>query len=61
MYCNGKYVTYIEDCGENTGGYYCIVYKDETLEEELDNFCIDKDCIKINPDVEYWIKKYFSA
>ena len=25
------YITYIEDCGENEGGYYCEVYADEDL------------------------------
>ena len=28
------YINCMKDCGENTGGYYCVVYSDQYFENE---------------------------
>lgn len=35
------FISVIDDCGENRGGYYCQVYLDENDEFEYDNFVIN--------------------
>lgn len=48
------------DCGENEGGYFCQVYADEDMENQIDYFCIhpeDCDCNN-EEEVEKFIKKY---
>ena len=34
------YITFTDDCGENKGGYFCVVYLDEDCSVEFDHFCI---------------------
>ena len=34
------YISTIPDYGDNFGGYYCQVYADESMDEQLDDFCI---------------------
>lgn len=34
------YFTFTEDCFPNEGGYFCVVYSDEALNKEIDNFVI---------------------
>lgn len=54
------YVSRVEDCCENEGGYWCQVYADEFLDYELDDFCVhpeDCDCSDESAVDEY-IKKY---
>lgn len=34
------YITYISDCDENAGGFYCEVYADENCDRKIDDFCI---------------------
>lgn len=50
----------IADCDENEGGYYCMVYSDEDLNNQIDDFCIHpEDCDCENEDeVEEFIKSY---
>lgn len=60
MRFNDYYIHYVNDCGENTGGYYCMVYSDEFMENEIDTFCVYAEDLKANPDVEYWIRKYLT-
>jgi hypothetical protein len=38
---NIYYVSKCDDCGDNVGGYFCQVYRDENLEDEIDNFVVD--------------------
>ena len=48
------------DCEENLGGYYCMVYNDEEMENQIDDFCIhpdDCDCTN-DKEVEKFIKWY---
>lgn len=54
------WVSITTDCGENAGGYYCQVYKDEDMSYQIDDFCIhtyDCDCTNDN-DVENFIMLY---
>ena len=38
------YIALTEDCGENTGGYYCVVYLEDDVDSfEYDNFVIHND------------------
>jgi hypothetical protein len=39
---NTYYVTFTDDCDNNVGGYYCQVYLDENLEEEIGFFVLHK-------------------
>lgn len=39
---NTYYVTFTDDCEDNVGGYFCQVYKDEDLEEEIGFFVLHK-------------------
>ena len=57
MEYKGFYITYIDDCNENVGGYFCQVYTNNNLDYELDNFCIHKEDL-INSSVEENITKY---
>lgn len=54
------WITYIKDCGENEGGYFCEVYADEDYNERIDYFCIHpEDCDCTNEDeVENFIEEY---
>ena len=54
------WISCIEDCAENKGGYFCQVYADEDMEYEIDYFCIHTDdcnCADKN-EVENFIKEY---
>lgn len=54
------WVSTTPDCDENLGGYYCQVYSDEDMENQIDDFCIhtdDCDC-KNQEEVEKFIKEY---
>lgn len=37
---NGLYVVFCPDVGENTGGAYCEVYIDQSLDNKIDDFVI---------------------
>lgn len=60
MKCGKVYITCIQDCDENEGGYYCQVYTDEELAEEVDYFCIHIDDCDCNnqEEVENFIRQY---
>ena len=47
------YITYIEDCGENEGGFYCETYSDEDCDCKIDDFCIYPEDIDDNEDMSY--------
>lgn len=34
------WVSYIHDCGENAGGFYCETYADPDGNRKVDDFCI---------------------
>ena len=34
------YITFCDDIGVNNGGYYCQVYENELMDNEIDNFVI---------------------
>lgn len=57
MEYKGFYITHIEDCSENKGGYFCQVYTNSTLDYELDYFCIHKENL-INSSLEQNIIEY---
>lgn len=42
------YISCTEDCEENEGGYFCQVYTDESLDDEIDYFCIHTDELETN-------------
>lgn len=60
MEYKGFYITCIEDCDENIGGYFCQVYKDKELDFEIDYFCIHKEDL-INKSIEDNIKEYINT
>lgn len=37
------WVSLTNDCGMNQGGYYCVVYLDDSFNSEVDNFVIQAD------------------
>lgn len=39
------YITYINDCGDNAGGFYCETYSDEDCGHKIDDFCIHPEDI----------------
>lgn len=54
------WISCISDCDENEGGYFCQVYTDENMSNEIDNFCIHTDdcnCTDYN-EVEKYIEEY---
>lgn len=54
------YISTTPDYGENLGGYYCQVYKDEDMDYQVDDFCIhtdDCDCTD-SKEVEKFIEEY---
>lgn len=34
------YITYVNDCGDNAGGFYCETYSDENRDHKIDDFCV---------------------
>lgn len=59
---NTVYVSYLDDCDENEGGYYCQVYTDKWYDHEIDDFCVhpyDCDCEDLD-EVEKYIAKFIS-
>ena len=34
------YVTYVNDCEDNAGGFYCETYSDENCDHKIDDFCV---------------------
>lgn len=60
MKCGKVWISRTDDCGENEGGYFCQVYADENMDDEIDYFCIHpEDCDCRNEDeVEKFIVEY---
>lgn len=56
MEYKGLYISIAPDCGPNEGGYYCQVYEDRDMRDQIDEFCIHPDELAENADVEHWIK-----
>lgn len=46
------YVTFTDDCEDNVGGYFCQVYEDEDLGEEIDFFVLHKEQIEHTDEYE---------
>ena len=40
------WISRCDDVGENEGGYYCQVYSDSNMENEIDNFVIQAEDVK---------------
>lgn len=53
------YITYTKDCCENKGGYFCQVYTDSMLDNEIDNFCIHENEL-VNNSIKDIIKLYIN-
>ena len=55
------YITYIDDCEPNEGGYYCETYADEDLDQKIDDFCIHPEDCDCDDDeaVEYYVRHYY--
>ena len=53
----GLYITYIPDDGPNTGGYYCQVYENDTMEDFIDDFCVFAYELNAKHDIEMRIKE----
>jgi len=54
------WVSTTPDCGENQGGYYCMVYSDEDMTNQIDDFCThpeDCDCTNLD-EIEKFIEQY---
>lgn len=54
------WISICRDCGENEGGYFCQVYSDKYMEDEIDYFCIhceDCDCTN-QEEIEKFIEEY---
>ena len=43
------YILYVTFCRDGNG-YYCQVYTDDTLDNEVDNFCIHDDELQYNSE-----------
>ena len=56
MEYKGLYISTTPDCGPNEGGYYCQVYEDEEMANQIDDFCIHPAELEENPDVEHWVR-----
>lgn len=53
------YVSLCDDVDPNKGGYFCQVYSDEDMQEELDYFCIhpeDLECASVEELVREYVK-----
>lgn len=37
------YISFNDDCDINEGGYYCQVYDNEDMDNEIDNFVIEAE------------------
>lgn len=37
------YISFCDDCDINKGGYYCQVYDNEDMDNEIDNFVIQAE------------------
>lgn len=57
----GLVIDCIDDCGENTGGYFCEVHRADTLDDRIDFFCIHPEELSENSDEEFWIREYIDA
>jgi hypothetical protein len=60
MKCGKVWISKIEDCDDNTNGYFCQVYTDADMEHEIDYFCIhtdDCDCTN-EKEVDKFIEEY---
>ena len=54
------YVTYIPDCGDNEGGFYCETYSDRNFDHKIDDFCIHEgDCELTEEGIKEYIKNYY--
>ena len=53
MEYKGFYISTTPDVGTNQGGYYCQVYDDEDMTNQVDDFCIHPEELEVNPDVDY--------
>lgn len=56
MKYRGLFISVTPDCDENTGGYYCQVYTDEDMANQIDDFCIHPDELAENASIDYWIR-----
>ena len=56
MQYRGLTISITPDCGVNDGGFYCQVYSDSDMTNEVGDFCIHKSEIEENPDIIYWVK-----
>lgn len=56
------YIAVTEDCDENKGGYYCEIYRksDTNHDNLIDYFCIHKEELEQNNNIEFWIRKYIN-
>lgn len=41
------YISFCEDCDINKGGYYCQVYDNEDMDNEIDNFVIQAEDVAV--------------
>lgn len=56
MYYRKLNISYCDDCGPNTGGYYCQVYRSDDV--QIDDFCIHPDELADGAEPEDIIRKY---
>ena len=58
MQYGNLWISRIEDCDENEGGYFCQVYADSDMQYEIDAFCICPDMCDCTDEKE--IEKYIA-
>lgn len=51
------YITFCDDIDENAGGYFCQVYADSELTEEIDSFAIPVEIV-MSDNIEDYIDSY---
>lgn len=60
MKINGLYFSMCDDIGENKGGFYVQVYKDEDYTIQIDDFVIPSEQVNNNYSLALeWIKSYY--
>ena len=54
------YVTYIPDCEDNAGGFYCETYADENFDRKIDDFCFHpEDANMTEEGIKDFIRDYY--
>lgn len=58
VYDKEFYITFCDDCDDNEGGYFCQVYLDAELDDEIDCFCIHPNEYSNEKELKAVIKRH---